>query len=128
MQAEKSTPIIVGNNNTSEHFKSHFEGAGKFLDLMHKGDDLKKSGNYAEAIEVYKQGLEQYAYSRPEQAGAMDSIAMTYEEMGNFDEAAKYYDLASEVTMNENRRASLSQKATTLYQKSREISANHGSE
>ena len=75
-----------------EHFKSHFQDAGLFLDLKHKGDEYREKGMYTEAIEAYERALKEHAYSRPEQAIASSRIAATYEQAGNHELAAKYYE------------------------------------
>lgn len=98
----------------SDTFKNHYADAGKFLDRIHQADEFLSLGKYSDAIKSYNLGLELNAYSRPEQTRALEGIAKSYEGMGNFKNASKYYELASEVTMNEDRRVSLSQKAKEL--------------
>lgn len=114
--------------STSQNFKSNFADANRYWELIEEGMKLREEKRYDEALEALKKALNNHAAMRNEQATASDQIAITYEMKGNLEEAAKYYDLASEVTMNENRKASLSQKAKELYQKSRGTSANHDSE
>ncbi len=128
MAREQSINKETAVAQPSDHFKSHFQDAGLFLDLKHKGDEYRKNGMYAEAIESYERALKEHAYSRPEQAIASSRIAATYEQMRSHEMAAKYYEIAAEATMNEDQVHEYGQKAKELYQKSRQTNANHDSE
>jgi len=108
---------LRNQSTPSNDFKHHLQHAGSFLELKHVGDAYRNEGKYELAIDSYKKALKDHAHSRPEQAIASERLGMTYEEMGNYDEASKYYDLASEVTMNEDRKISLSNKAQELRQR-----------
>lgn len=100
-----------------QHFNGHFNDARRYGELLKNGILLRENKQYEEALDSFKTALNQHAAMRNEQATASDQIAITLEAMGNYQEAAKYYDLAAELTMNENRKVSLSEKAQALRQK-----------
>ncbi len=93
--------------SVSHNFKSNFSRANKFWELYEDGLKLYESGNYNGAIELYKKALKDYSASKPTRAAAMRQIALSNEAIHNFEEAIKYYELASETTMSQRQRAIL---------------------
>jgi len=111
-----------GNNPTqsaypSDHFRKSYGAARQFWKTKDKGDVYRKSGDYAKAIELYKESLKYTTTSRVFKAIAFDHLAMTYEAMGDYKEAADYYEMASVATMNVNRTKDLQEKAASLRSK-----------
>ena len=102
---------------SSQHFKNQLQDAKQYGYLIKSGLSLREKGQLEEALISFKKALNDHATMRNEQATASDQVAITLEQMGKADEAAKYYDLASELTMNENRRVLLAEKAKKLRNK-----------
>src|SRR3989338_4401800 len=105
---------ISRNQPTSDHFNSHFQDAGKFLDLKHLGDKHRERGDYENAIAAYEKALNDHAYSRPEQAIASSRIAQTYELAQKYELAATYYEIAAKATMNSDQATAYTGKADAL--------------
>jgi tetratricopeptide (TPR) repeat protein len=99
---------------SSATFEDHLSKGKKFWERIKSGDEFRGRGDHNRAIIEYGNALNQYAGIRPEQAAALDLIAQTYEEMGDLKNAADNYELASQVTMNEDRQKSLKAKADQL--------------
>lgn len=112
-----SQSVVMGA--PGEHFKNQFQDAKQYGVLIKKGLSLREMGRLQEALDCFKKALDNHAAMRNEQATASDQVAITLEQMGNIEEAAKYYDLAAELTMNPMRKESLSQKANELRKQSR---------
>lgn len=108
------SPPTAKSTNQSDHFMNQVQNAEQYWQLKKDADALFGQDKYDEAIVIYKQALEKFAYSRPEQAIVLDSIAQSYEKKGDLKKAADNYELASECTMNENRKISLKSKADSL--------------
>lgn len=100
-----------------QNFQSHHSSAKKFWELRRKGSELRKQGQYEGALEIFKEALKNYAYLKPEQAVAASHIAMTYEDMSDYENAIKYYELSSEVTLSTEQRNKFLSKAQELRKK-----------
>lgn len=100
-----------------ENSQAHFKQAGIFWDLIHESEELRKRGEYRQAINTLENAYDHQAFGRSEKTIALEDMAIIYELMNDYQLAANFYEGAAKMTMNPNQAQKFNNKADLLKSK-----------